>query len=211
MRNKNKYTRPQYANSHMSDFLPAGRTPPSVLLSSESAAARALMGDWCRPCGVTETVLWACQSCWSKDETCWSILITWVWAMPASPSLPRLCVSHWSIIQWPFDPQQSLRSWITALAAVDRLWWLWLGVNGRTCLWTAPSRWPASAAPCAKKQAVKSLTLDYGNVLCSVKRRTRWDLTICRCPHAFFHSHGSPGNYSACCWHLRLPLCAELQ
>lgn len=122
----------------MPDFLPAGRTPPSVLLSSESAAARASMGGWCRPCGVRGTVLWACQSCWRQQETCWR---------PASASWHRSepVQDHWTCSSvWG--------NWITVLAAVNRLSWLWLGVNGRTCLWTAPSPRPASAAPCAWKK-----------------------------------------------------------
>lgn len=155
----------------MSDFLPAGRTPPSGLLSSESAAARALTGGWCRPCGVTGTVLWACQSCWRQHETCWcSASVSWHRSEPCQ-DLP-LCLSSASFSApsghdlW--TGSLSLRNWITFLVAVDRLSWLWLGVNGRTCLWTAPSRRPASAAPCAQKEVVKSVTLDYENALYSV-------------------------------------------
>lgn len=74
MRSVNQSPHPSNTNSHTSDFLPAGRTPLSVLWSSESAAARALMGGWCRPCGVTETALWACRSCWRKHETCWPLV-----------------------------------------------------------------------------------------------------------------------------------------
>lgn len=154
MRSINQSPHPSNTNSHTSDFLPAGRTPPSVLWSSESAAARALMGGWCRPCGVTETALWACRSCWRKHETCWSSV---------SQHLYNADLSHASISLSSSAPSFSnllTHSKITALAAVDRPLWLLLGTNGRTCLWTAPSRWPASAAPCAQKWVVKLLTLD---------------------------------------------------
>lgn len=90
MRSLNQSPRPSNTNSHTSDFLPAGRTPPSVLWSSESAAARALMGGWCRPCGVKETALWTCRSCWRKHETCWS----WVSKHFYNTDLSYASISH---------------------------------------------------------------------------------------------------------------------
>lgn len=154
---------------------------------------------------------WLMSAVWSNRDSAlglsilleitWDLLVfcfclmTQIWAMPGSPSLSQLCVSQCSFSSWPLDRQQSLRNWITVLAAVDRLSWLWLGINGRTCLWTAPSRRPASAAPCAQKQVVKSGILDYGNALYGVKRRIRWGGTLFRCPHAILHSHGNTGIY----------------
>lgn len=152
----------------MSDFLPAGRTPPLVLLSSESAAARASMGGWCRPCGVTGTVLWACQSCWRKHETPWcSASVSWHRSAP-SRDLPVSALS--------LTAPSVHDLWITSPAAVDRLSWLWLEVNGRTCLWTGPSQPPATAAPCAQN---------------------RWFFyyALFRWSHAFLSSHGNTNIY----------------
>lgn len=129
MRSINKSTRPTNTNSHMLDFLPAGRTPPSALWSSESAAARALMGGWCRPCGVIETALWACRSCWRKHQTCWcsvseNIFIAQTWAMQTSDSLPQL--HHWATF-WPTEESEELnyRSCCCRQAFMALTWIKW--------------------------------------------------------------------------------------
>ena len=145
------------------ELLPAWKTPPSGLWSSESAVPRAWMDGWCQPCAVTETVLWACQSCQRKHDALVFVIVLCVSDMckkkadltPASMTLIVLSASRFMLFESAESALSILRFWIlttcwlreetaesigvTVLVAVDRLSSLWLAVGVRTCLWTAPS------------------------------------------------------------------------
>lgn len=147
--------------SHLLVFLPAGKTPPSGLWSSESVEPRALTDGWCRPCGGAETALWACRSCRRKHRTHFSF------QAPNTGFIFQAC-GVFKNQPTAFIRQglgENLLNWhpvgLTVPVAADRPSCLWPGEGGRTCPWPGPSQLPASAAPW-KQARTRTLIVDLG-------------------------------------------------
>ncbi len=87
------------------EILPAWKTPPSGLLSSESAAPRAWMDGLCQLCEVAETALWACQFCWREHYAlccfcCWVVHLRHAFRADLTPDGGTLICLSASVCVW---------------------------------------------------------------------------------------------------------------